>query len=197
MESGEMSVQQKEYLDSMYLSILSGLEMIQNLRDMREIDAGNVEVDKAEFDLELTVQKSIKTFYKQIELKKLNIIDELLIGNSQLNSDEFYVQRVIENLLSNAIKFSKEEKDIIIKLKKDDDQYLIEIQDFGEGIKKEEEHLLFKKFKILSSIASGGAGSLGLGLYNTHYFINKLKGSVTLNRNNKIGSSFVIKLPIK
>ena len=43
MESGEVSDQQKEYLDSMYLSILSGLEMIQNLRDMREIDAENIE----------------------------------------------------------------------------------------------------------------------------------------------------------
>lgn len=197
MESGEISNQQKEYIDSMYLSILSGLEMIQNLRDMREIDAGNIEIDTAEFDLVKTIQKSIKTYYKQIELKKINIINDLSFESAQLHSDEYFVQRVIENVLSNAIKFSKEEKDIIIRVKKGDDAFLIEIQDFGEGIKQEEEHLLFKKFKVLSSIASGGAGSLGLGLYNTKYFLNKLKGSISLNRKNEIGSSFTIKLPLK
>ncbi len=197
MESGEMSIQQKEYIDFMYMSILSGLEMIQNLRDMREIDAGNIEIDKTEFDLINTIQKAIKSFYKQIELKKLNIKNEQLIGKALLMSDEYYVQRVIENVLSNAIKFSEEEKDIIVRLKNNDNGFLIEIQDFGDGIKKEEEHLLFKKFKKLSGIASGGEGSLGLGLHNTAYLCKKLNGSIALNRNDEIGSSFIIKLPIK
>lgn len=197
MESNEISSRQKEYLDLMYLSILSGLEMIRNLRDMREIDAENIEIDKTEFDLVNTIQKAIRSFFKQIELKKLKIISELSIEKAPLISDEYYVQRVIENVLSNAIKFSTEKKEIIVRLKNNDTEFLIEIQDFGDGIKQDEEELLFKKFKKLSNIASGGEGSLGLGLYNTAYFLERLKGSITLNRNAKNGSSFIIRLPIK
>ena len=197
MESSDISSQQKEYLDSMYLSILSGLEMIQNLRDMREIDAGNIEIDKTEFDLVNTIQNAIKSFFKQVEIKKMNIVTELSIEEAQLVSDEYYVQRVIENVLSNAIKFSKEEKDIIVRLKNNDHGFLVEIKDFGDGINQDEEHLLFKKFKKLSSIASGGEGSLGLGLHNTVYFLKRLKGSITLNKGDEIGSSFTIKLPIQ
>jgi signal transduction histidine kinase len=184
MESVDISEQQKEYIDAMYLSSLSGLEMIQNLKDMREIDARNIEIDHEEFDLTNTVQKAINSFFKQIELKKLNIVAELDVENAQLLSDEYYVKRVIQNVMSNAVKFSKHEKDIIIRLKKNDAGYVIEVQDFGDGIKEEEEHLLFKKFEKLSSIASGGEGSLGLGLNNSLYFLNKLKGKITLQRKN-------------
>jgi len=195
MDGGKISASQKEYIDLMYLSMLSGLEMIQNLRDMREIDAGNIEIDKAEFDLTNTIQKAVKSFYKQSEIKKLDIVTEFSIEKSSLRSDEYFVQRAIENVLSNAIKFSKEDGEIIIRLKDSDHGFIIEIQDFGSGIKQEEEHLLFQKFKKLSSIASGGEGSLGLGLHNVVYFLNRLEGSISLERKNEIGSSFVIKLP--
>jgi len=195
MESDEVSVRQKEYLDAIYLSILSGLEMIGNLRDMREIDAENIEIEKEEFDLANTIQKAIRTFSKQIEIKKLNIISEKSTEGTQCISDEYYVQRVIENVLSNAIKYSKEEKNIIVRLKNNEKGFEVDIQDFGDGIKKEEEHLLYQKFEKLSSIASGGEGSLGLGLYNTQYFLRKLNGSIALNRNDKLGSSFRIQLP--
>ena len=62
MESKEISGIQKEYIDSMYLSLLGGLEMITNLRDMREIDAGNIEIENQKFDLVPIIQKAIRTF---------------------------------------------------------------------------------------------------------------------------------------
>jgi len=197
MESREITAQQKEYIDSMYLSILSGLEMITNLRDMREIDADYVEIDKTKFDLVNTIKKAIRSFSKQIEVKNLNIKTEFAFENAPITSDEYFVQRVIENVLSNAIKFSKEEKEISLRLNQNDDTYIFEIQDFGDGIKVEEEYLLYQKFKKLSSVATGGEGSLGLGLHNTIYFLNKLHGKIKLHRNDLPGSLFIIQLPVE
>lgn len=197
MESKEVSDNQRDYIDSMYISLLSGLEMITNLRDMREIDAGHIEVDKSEFNLIDVIQKSIRTFSKQTEIKKQRIKAQLLDDEALIFSDEYYVQRVIENVISNSIKFSNEDKEIIVKLSKHDASYSIEIQDFGEGIKEEEEHLLFAKFKKLSSHASSGEGCLGLGLHNALYFLNKLNGSISLKKNDQLGSTFVVELPIQ
>lgn len=197
MENKDISGMQKEYVDSMYLSILSGLEMIQNLRDMREIDAGNVEIDKVEFDLSDVIQKSIRTFSKQLELKNQSVKTEGSNDQILVISDEYYVQRIIENILSNAIKFSKQGKEINVFLHSDDKYAEIVVQDAGDGIKQEEESLLFQKFSKLSSPASGGEGCLGLGLYNTQYFLTKLNGSITFNRQESIGSKFVIQIPKK
>ncbi len=197
LESEGATEQQKEYIDSMYFSILSGLEMIQNLRDMREIDAGRIQVDAHEFDLINTIYKAIRSYSKQIELKKLNLITELPPDAIMTDTDEYLLQRVLENVLSNAVKFSKNGKDIIVSLQQKNKDILIEIQDMGEGIKQNEEHLLFEKFKKASSVATGGEGSLGLGLYNARFFIEKLNGEITLNRNGKPGTSFIIRLPQK
>jgi K+-sensing histidine kinase KdpD len=195
MEKMEFTSLQKEYINSMYLSILSGLEMITNLRDMREIDADNIEIDKTSFDLINTIQKAIRSFSKQTEIKNLDIKIDLNIDHAPIISDEYFVQRTIENVLSNAIKFSREGKEIYIRLNNNENSYAIEIQDYGDGIKVEEEYMLYQKFKKLSSVATGGEGSLGLGLHNTTYFIKKLNGTINLQRNNLPGSSFIIDLP--
>lgn len=195
MESGEVPNQQKEYIDSMYLSILSGLEMIQNLRDMREIDAGNIELDNTAYDLVPIIHKSIRTFSKQIELKNLKIETKIEDEPMPIFNDEYYTQRVIENVFSNAVKFSKQGKEISVKIRKTDKVIEILIQDSGKGVAQEEESLLYKKFTKLSAIATGGEGSIGLGLYNTLYFLNKLNGKIILQRNEQRGSLFIIQLP--
>ncbi len=197
MDSSDVSDQQREYIDSMYLSILSALEMIQNLRDMREIDAGKIEMDSAEFDIAETIELCVRAFSKQIELKKLKVSTKIMTENAVMDSDSFFVQRAIENVLSNAIKFSKEEKEISLRLRKENNNFHIEIQDLGEGIKQGEEPLLFQKFKKLSSFATGGEGSLGLGLYNAAYFLDQLGGNIVLSRKEEFGSTFIISLPEK
>lgn len=197
MESKEVSEIQKEYIDSMYLSLLGGLEMITNLRDMREIDAGNIEIENHEFNLIPTIQKAIRSFSKQCDIKKLKINVEFSIDEAKINSDEYYVQRVVENIISNAVKFSREDKEIIVRLNKTEQHYVIEIQDFGNGIMSDEEHLLYGKFSKLSSIATGGEGCLGLGLHNSNYLLKKLNGSISLQRNEQPGSSFILQFPIQ
>lgn len=194
-DSKNLTEQQVEYMDSMYLSILSGLEMIQNLRDMREIDAGNVEISYNEIQLRDIIQQALRSFSKQIELKKLKLNLEMESADIKLNTDEYYLQRIIENVLSNAIKFSKEGKEILIRARGENDNIRIEIRDFGEGIKPSEEKFLFEKFKKLSSFATGGEGSLGLGLYNAMLIIKMIKGDIKLNRDVQMGSSFIISIP--
>ena len=197
MEDKELSDMQKEYLNSMYLSVLSGLEMITNLRDMREIDAGYVQIEKKDFSLLNCMTKAIRSFSKQLEIKKQILTSDIKVETASCHSDEYYVQRVIENILSNAIKFSKEGKEIKLRLTKDDNTYSIEIEDSGDGIKEEEEYLLFGKFQKLSSIATGGEGCLGIGLHNTEYFLKKLNGNIKMIRNDNPGSTFIIEMPIK
>lgn len=196
LESGELSDQQNEYLDSMYLSILSGLEMIQNLRDMRELDANHIEIVPSEINVKDIIEASIRTFSKQIELKQIQIFTKYEGDQFAINTDGYYLQRVVENVFSNAIKFSKEGKKVEVVVHADDLSLSISIRDFGEGIKHDEEMMLFQKFKKLSSFATGGEGSLGLGLYNAMAIIKMMNGNISLNREVEPGALFTISVPI-
>lgn len=195
LDSGELTPQQEEYMNSMYLSILSGLEMIQNLRDMREIDAGNIVITNDRINLPDILQNAIRSFSKQMELKKIGVMIES-VDNEEIVADGYYLQRVVENVLSNAIKFSKSGKDVLINAKCTNGHCNLEITDFGEGIKQNEAHMLFQKFKKLSSFATGGEGSLGLGLHNAHAIITMMNGNIFRNENVIQGSSFIISIPM-
>jgi len=194
-DSKDLSDIQNDYIQSIYLSTLSGLEMITNLKDMREIDEGNISIDKSEFDLLNTIQKSVRFLAKQIELKKQHVTTNSSIKTAPLISDEYLIQRVIVNVLSNAVKFSKAGDTINLSISSNRDNYLIDIKDAGAGIKLEEEVFLYEKFKKLSSNASGGESSLGLGLYNTASFLDYLGGKISLVRHESIGSTFQIEVP--
>ena len=197
IDSPELSPQQQEYFNAIYLTVLSGLEMVQNLRDMRDIDAGLVKIEKAETELGEIIQKSIRVYSRQTELKNIAIVVAPFNEPIKLETDAYYLQRCLENILSNAIKFSPQRKQVVISIERYSNSVTLEIQDSGPGIKMEEEHFLFEKFKKLSSLATGGEGSLGLGLYNTFHFARSIGGTVRLIRNGKLGSCFVLEVALE
>ncbi|MDZ7607667.1 MAG: HAMP domain-containing sensor histidine kinase [Cyclobacteriaceae bacterium] len=192
LDDAELSAQQKEFFDAIYLTVLSGLEMVQNLRDMRDIDAGLVKIEMAPTDLSEVLTKSIRTYSRQTELKHISIELAAIEEPLTINGDPYYLQRCIENILSNAIKFTQQNRQITISTAHAGTLTKIEIQDSGPGVKMEEESYLYEKFKKLSSLATGGEGSLGLGLYNTRQFAKLMGGTVHLARNGKLGSCFIL-----
>lgn len=193
MESEELSDNQKQYIDSMYLSILSSLEMIQNLKDMRDIDAQKINIEIHESNLQNIVENSIKSLSKQIELKKISL-NQRVPSNINIKTDDFYLERVITNLLSNAIKFSSEGSKVWIEVSQDNDLIHVDISDHGSGIKQDEIRLLFQKYKKLSSVATGGESSLGLGLFNAKFFASQLNADIAFIPGAKHGAKFRLSL---
>ncbi len=195
LDSAELSTQQQEYFNAIYLTVLSGLEMVQNLRDMRDIDAGLVKIEIAPVDLDEILTKSIRSFSRQTELKHISIELAAFDEPITITADAYYLQRCIENLLSNAIKFTQQNRLIVMSASRVGDLTKIEIQDNGPGVKMDEEPYLYEKFRKLSSLATGGEGSLGLGLYNTRHFAKLMRSAVRLVRNGQLGSCFILEAP--
>ncbi len=194
MESENISEQQHQYINSMYLSLLSGLEMIQNLKDLREIDFESIEVHQETIPFSELIKDVLRIFSQRIQLKGQSVNYEVNENNS-VYGDPFLIGRILESLISNALKFSKSEKGIKIIYQAFDDNFEIIIKDYGEGIKPQEESMLFQRFSKLSSIATGGEGSLGLGLYNARFFAGLMGGDVFYKRPNEMGSEFILRLP--
>ena len=195
MESKEPSDAQRQYTDSMYLSLLSGLEMIQNLKDLRELDFNTLEIHQEEKPVNEIFHNIIRTFSQRMQLKNQTIAyDES--SALKVKGDAFLIGRIIENLVSNALKFSPPGKETKVICQVSADNFEIAVRDDGVGIKPEEEPMLFKKFSKLSSIATGGEGSLGLGLYNAQHFAKLMQGDILFKRTNKRGAEFVLQLPV-
>jgi signal transduction histidine kinase len=123
-----------------------------------------------------------------------------------LKIDKFAFKSIIENLLTNAIKFSNNGSKVIIRctLEKNNfsfpqatENFILEIQDQGQGFKKEEMSSLFQKFAKFSAKPTGGEHSTGLGLAIVKKYVEKMGASIVCRSTYGSGTTFSLKFPIQ
>jgi two-component system, sensor histidine kinase and response regulator len=111
-------------------------------------------------------------------------------------SDELRVKMILNNLVSNAIKYrdeSKSEQKFDLKIRTDASNAVIEIQDNGKGIAREN---LSKIFEMFFRSAEAGVGN-GIGLYIVKEAIDKLEGKVDVASEPGQFTKFTITIPNK
>ena len=98
------------------------------------------------------------------------------------------------NLISNAIKYSNMGTTIILKGDTDDKFVRIEIHNYGIGIPKGEEELIFQQWKRGGNASHASPEGTGLGLYLSRELIRALGGDLVLRRNTN-PTIFELKIP--
>ncbi|MEN8247556.1 MAG: HAMP domain-containing sensor histidine kinase [Bacteroidota bacterium] len=167
--------------------------MLKKMNDLHNIDK------MAEFfhpvDISYTLNDIIESF-NSLSKEKGVTINQNNIDNIQVSTNEKLLELAISNLLENAIIFSKTNSEspytINIEAKTENDNTIISIQDFGEGMKEEVIENIFDVYYRASSKSSGN----GLGLFIAKKTINKLGGTLEVNSKFQEGSTFKIILPI-
>ena len=106
------------------------------------------------------------------------------------NSDSLL--QMLGNILENATKFT-EQGYIRLTLKKVNDFFNFTIEDTGCGIPVDKISTIFDRFVKVDEFKEG----LGLGLAYCHETIEKLGGTLTLDKTSEAGTSFTLSLPIK
>jgi two-component system sensor histidine kinase VicK len=111
-----------------------------------------------------------------------------------INHDKFH--RVIDNLISNAVKFSKDRDIVDVRLSKQNDTVIIEVQDYGMGIPTAMLPEIFNQFSKAGRTGLRGEKSTGLGLSIVRQIIEKHKGTTSVTSTEGQGSTFRITLPV-
>ena len=121
----------------------------------------------------------------------LNKVKKYSIDNCKIFIDRLRLQQVIDNIISNSYKYSN--TDIEIKSIKNSDYLILEIRDFGNGVKDLELPLVTEKFKRGSNTTD--KDGVGLGLYISKTFINAMDGILEVENANP-GFKVILKLRI-
>lgn len=113
-----------------------------------------------------------------------------------LYSDLFMIKTIVINLLSNAIKYAGIEEKITLSLRKENENILIQIKDFGPGISQESQQSIFQKFVRLENEETRSKKGTGLGLFIVKEFTSLCGGQISYNVNQPKGSIFEISIPL-
>jgi two-component system, OmpR family, sensor histidine kinase VicK len=98
--------------------------------------------------------------------------------------------------VANAIKYSPGAGRIEIRLEQRQAHLRTAVRDEGVGIPQREQQRIFEKFYRLLPNMTRGVGGTGLGLYICRELVRRMGGSIWVESNEGIGSTFFVELPL-
>ncbi|MFQ5688120.1 MAG: response regulator, partial [Candidatus Scalindua sp.] len=191
----ELSLEQREYADTVRSSADSLLTIINDILDFSKIEAGKLEMEKIDFDLNVTMEGIIDMFAVKLEDKGLGY--SCLIDSEVpllLRGDPGRLRQVLINLVNNSIKFTKDgEISIRVSITKEDDSHAtlrFVVRDTGIGIPADLLNRLFQSFSQVDASTTRKYGGTGLGLAICKQITELMGGQIGVESEDGKGSTF-------
>jgi signal transduction histidine kinase/FixJ family two-component response regulator len=190
-----------DHRDSLAAIAVSGqhlLGLINEVLDLAKIEAGRVERQEADFDLEQMARGLAITFQPLCAEKRIGfrvmLEERSMAGRSWRHGDEGKLRQILINLIGNAIKFTSAGEVVLGIREEAPDRWTFDVIDTGQGIPPEEHAEIFKPFHQGSG--SGQAGGTGLGLSIAQRQVDLLGGELVLQSERGGGSRFSFTLTL-
>jgi len=173
------------------------LGLINDVLDMAKIEAGQVELENAPFDLGTLVREVTDMMRLRAEDKGLTLqLDQSSLFPRYIVGDEARLRQILVNLIGNALKFT-DRGGVTLHLGTKENtrrHLLIEVRDSGCGIMPEDQQRIFEPFVQIGEQAVHKGTGLGLSI--TLQYIKMMGGSIGLESEPGKGSLFRIDLPL-
>ncbi|HIK05731.1 MAG TPA: GAF domain-containing sensor histidine kinase [Trichormus sp. M33_DOE_039] len=194
---GELSQRQRDYLQTIHDSGEHLLEMINDILDLSQIEAGKAVLNLGEFSLVKVAENTIESLLDKAQTEQVTLKLDLQIDprRDRFTADVTRVEQILWNLLTNAIKFTPEGGSVTLRLWVEDDTAIFQVEDTGIGIPDNQLPLLFEKFQQLDTPYRRRYEGTGLGLALTKQLVELHRGRIEVESTVGIGSIFTVWIP--
>lgn len=197
-------VQVQNCLKKITMSSRHLLGLINDVLDMSKIESGKMTLNEELVSLRDVMESMVSIVQPQVKAKhqKFNIsIFNILSEN--VHCDSVRLNQVLINLLSNAIKFTPENGSIDVSLHEEPsprgDDYvriLIQVKDTGIGMSEEFRQHIFESFAREDNKRIHRTEGTGLGMAITKYIVDAMKGEITVESKQGVGTEFKVVLDL-
>jgi signal transduction histidine kinase len=170
------------------------LVLISDLLDLSKIEAGKLEVSHERFELAPFLDE-VKVASQALAQRKSNRFTLTSnVSASAIKSDPIRLRQILYNLVSNAAKFTQE-GEIELAVFDEGEEIVFEVKDTGIGMDREQQEKVFEEFEQADATISREYGGTGLGLALVTRLAEMLGGSVEVESELGVGSTFTVRLP--
>jgi len=172
-------------------------ELVEDLLDLAKVEAGKISIRPVEFDV-TSLFSSLRGMLRPLLVNELvSLVFENPSGLPPLNTDEGKVSQILRNLLSNALKFT-ERGDVRVSatLASSGDAVVFSVADTGLGIAPDDQDRIFQEFGQLDNPIQRRVRGTGLGLPLSRKLATLLGGSLTVQSEPGVGSTFHATIPL-
>lgn len=197
LENGANIEMAEEFMDDISGEIDRLNRIIEKLLAMTKTDSQVVRNDFTTVDLHNLIVSVVKKLSPLAREKNIHLS---FVGTDeddhlQMLADYDKLYEAVYNITDNSIKYTNEDGFVQIKLSGDISRILIEIEDNGIGIPKDQEGLIFDRFYRVDRARARDTGGTGLGLSIANDAVQAHGGHIELISSEGVGSKFIIVLP--
>jgi len=172
-------------------------QLINDLLDLSRLQRGKISLNRESISLGAIIDSAVETVNADAHSKKISInsaIDEDVL---MVEGDRLRLQQIAWNLLNNAVKFTPAGGSIDIKLKSENEDAVLTIEDTGQGIIPEFLPHVFEMFRQADSSNSRRHGGMGIGLALVRQLVELHGGSILAESQGQgKGARFTVRLPL-
>ena len=193
---GEVTAAQKDYLHHILASGRHLLALINDVLDLAKVESGKLEVRPVPTRVADLVSEVKDVLGARSSEKRIRIECAVDPAIDEVTVDPDRVKQVLFNYLSNALKFTPEAGRVAVRvLPEGRQEFRIEVEDSGIGIRPEDMNKLFIEFKQLETGMAKKYGGTGLGLVLAKRMVEAQGGRVGAESTHGKGSRFYAVLP--
>lgn len=196
----DLSAQTREQVRMINTSATNLLDVVNDVLDFSKIEAGKLTLNNAPFAPHQLLEDIVSVMSKSAQSHGLEFTSDYSALPEKLLGDAFRIKQILNNLLSNAVKFTaKGSVSLRVKgqeLNNNLYQLVLEIEDTGIGISKQDRKKLFMAFSQLDDARNRAFQGTGLGLVICQELVKMMRGSLNLTSEPGEGSVFRITLQL-
>ncbi len=202
LEMSPLNTEQQQFVTAIMQSGLNLVKIIGDILDLSKIEAQKMQLERRAFSLKETISLAVNLLHPQAQAKGLKIFSRIDAELPDLYwGDQGRLSQVLFNLLGNAIKFTTVGSISISAFSGPEEggktTLHFSINDTGIGIPQVGLLKLFVPFSQVDGSTTRRFGGTGLGLAISRQLVELMGGTISVESNEGVGSTFFIRLPLE
>ncbi len=190
---GEVSSEQATIIKRMKIRMNELLSLIDRWLRLSRIEELKLREEFEDFLVSSTINEVIDMMKPLAREKNVSLHAERMADNIIVNGDKEMIKEIFTNLINNAIKYNRENGNVIIKSREDENFWVIDVCDTGIGIPEGEIVHIGEEFYRIKR--EGSAAGSGLGLAVVKKILDIHEGRLEIKSELNRGSTFSVYLP--
>ena len=196
--STHLDAEQQEYAGHVRTSADALLEILNDILDLSKIEAGQMVLEKTQFNLRELVEDAVELHALKAQEKGVELachVPSKLAGTHK--GDTGRLRQVLLNFISNAVKFTEHGTVRVTLTCQENGQVRFEVRDTGIGIASDLQPKIFEAFRQADGSTTRKYGGTGLGLAISQELVELMGGTLGVESEHGSGSLFWFSLPLE
>jgi two-component system sensor histidine kinase/response regulator len=194
-DSDEVVAKRREWLERCLERTDEMLAIIKDWLSLSKVESGHLCKEQVRIDLKPIIRNILKNYEATASEKDVSVDIDMPEAAYYVTGDHSCLNMLFDNLVANAIKYNKPNGGVSVTGELAGDHIVVSVTDTGIGIAEETRESLFQEFYRAKGRVSRETTGTGLGLAICKKITSELLGSIDVQSELNVGSTFRVHLP--